>query len=199
MTGARNNATEAAERVRSYLDGCDEIDALNPDYPLLDRIGHLGWDDRPSAELTRADLRAVLADNQRMREQIDGLRTEWAFQYTSYGITETSLVCDSREQAEQEAGHHRNGDRIVRRLAGEWQQVGDGPELQTPETWCERYNLEVRDTDGWRGADALPWETPITLPDFWRRYGHSTARIPHPDDYARILADVKAARQQEGN
>jgi hypothetical protein len=67
-------------------------------------------------------------------------------------------------------------------------------DLRTPQAWCDRYGLDIRDTDGWRGKDALSWETPITLPDFWHRFGQSTVSGITTTDYDRIIADVRAAK-----
>ena len=66
---------------------------------------------------------------------------------------------------------------------------------RTPEEWLTEYGLSVADPDGWRGQYALPWDEPIDLPDFWRRFGESTAR--HPDDAtrARISADLRTAAE----
>jgi hypothetical protein len=68
-------------------------------------------------------------------------------------------------------------------------------DLRTPQAWCDRYGLDIRDPDGWRGKDAPSWETPITLPDFWRRFGQSTVSGITNTDYDRIIADVRAAKQ----
>ncbi len=69
-------------------------------------------------------------------------------------------------------------------------------EKKTPDTWCDQYGLEVRDPDGWR-RDHTPWTEPITLPEFWRRYAGSTAKIPTGDDYDRAVAAVKAATRED--
>lgn len=50
------------------------------------------------------------------------------------------------------------------------------PEVQTPDVWCVRYGIEIRDPDGWRTPDAPSWDTPITLAEFQRRSAMSTAR-----------------------
>lgn len=71
----------------------------------------------------REMLHAVIVALEAAERRIAGLREEWAFQYTSYGVTETSLVCSSREEAEHEAGRHRRGDRIVHRLCGDWETI----------------------------------------------------------------------------
>ena len=68
------------------------------------------------------------------------------------------------------------------------------PDLRTPEDWCTEYGLDIRDPDGWRHEDAPPWDEPITLVEFARRYTKSTARCVNPDDDGRFDADVKAAR-----
>jgi hypothetical protein len=71
-----------------------------------------------------------------------------------------------------------------------------GPAKRTPEDWCREYNLSVADPDGWRRPYALSWDEPITLPDFWWRYGLSTARMADEATSARIAADLKLARMQ---
>lgn len=85
-------------------------------------------------ELRGSDVREVLRELAEARAQLAGLTEEWAFQYVSYGVTETSLVCESREEAEREAGRHRRGDRIVHRPCGEWEVVepqADDEEMQS--------------------------------------------------------------------
>jgi hypothetical protein len=62
----------------------------------------------------------------------------------------------------------------------------------TPEAWCDRYGLETRG-DGWNQHGAFTYDIPITLPEFWRRFGASTSKIPTREQYDRILADLKAA------
>ena len=69
-------------------------------------------------------------------------------------------------------------------------------EKKTPEAWCDQYGLEVHDADGW-SADHTPWTEPLTLPEFWRRYGASTAKIPTGDAYDRVIADVRAAKRED--
>ncbi len=72
-----------------------------------------------------------------------------------------------------------------------------GPTRRTPEDWCREYSLAVADPDGWRGEYALSWDEPIALPDFWWRYGLSTA-LAMLDDVtsARIVAALKLAGEQ---
>lgn len=72
------------------------------------------------------------------------------------------------------------------------------PEYLTPDAWCERYGLHVQDPDGWRKPNALRWETPITLPDFWERFGRSTVMVPPKDVWDRIVDDVRTAKQAGG-
>lgn len=91
-------------------------------HTLLD-IGDLKAGRNELSERDITDLHSVLAQHADMARQLAALRTEWAFQYTSYGVTETSLVCESREEAEHEAGRHHRGDRIVHRLCGDWEVV----------------------------------------------------------------------------
>jgi hypothetical protein len=71
----------------------------------------------------RRMLHAVIVALENAERRLSGLHEKWAFQYTSYGVTETSLVCSSREEAEHEAGRHRRGDRIVHRLCGDWEAI----------------------------------------------------------------------------
>lgn len=84
-----------------------------------------------AAEAIRADVAQAQRDE--ARAQLAGLREEWAFQYVSYGVTETSLVCESREEAEHEAGRHRRGDQIVHRLCGDW-EAAEAPAASHDET-----------------------------------------------------------------
>lgn len=83
----------------------------------------LGEDARQMLHTVIVALETALREREQTRAQLAGLTEQWAFQYTSYGVTETSLVCESREEAERESGQHRRGDRIVRRLCGEWEPV----------------------------------------------------------------------------
>lgn len=73
-------------------------------------------------------------------------------------------------------------------------RVGAGP-LRTPDEWCAEYGLDIADPDGWRSKGDPAWDEPIDLPDFWRRFGRSTARIPDQATRDRISADVEAARR----
>ena len=83
-------------------------------------------------------------------------------------------------------------------------EAPQGPEngsvdLRTPQAWCDRYGLDIRDPDGWRGKDDPSWDTPITLPDFWQRCCRSTRRGITNSDYDRIIADVRAAERDGGD
>ncbi|MDG4792727.1 hypothetical protein [Micromonospora sp. WMMD1082] len=54
-----------------------------------------------------------------------------------------------------------------------------GPDLRTPDEWCERQGLVVLDADGW--ADK-PWTVPITRAEFLRRaMGSTVAKVPTVD------------------
>lgn len=55
----------------------------------------------------------------------------------------------------------------------EWRGPSN-PVLRTPAEWCDEFGVSVIDPDGWRGDLSLPWETPITETDFWRRAMVST-------------------------
>lgn len=105
----------AEQRIRDYIDGIWAGD----ENELIAQIG----ESADYATFTVADLHEVLRQLAATRGQLAGLTEEWAFQYVSDGVTETSLVCESREEAERESGQHRRGDRIVRRLCGEWEPV----------------------------------------------------------------------------
>lgn len=46
--------------------------------------------------------------------------------------------------------------------------------LKPAQEWCDIHHVKVLDPDGWRNEMKLPWDTPITEEDFWRRFGVST-------------------------
>lgn len=69
--------------------------------------------------------------------------------------------------------------------------------LRTPDEWCEHYGLVIADPDGWRGRDAPPWEQPLGLAEFWARFNHCTARRVDDETAARIIRDIRAAREDE--
>jgi hypothetical protein len=61
-------------------------------------------------------------------------------------------------------------------------QGEDGEEDHTAEKrttwqWCEEYEVDIVDPDGWRCVDAPAWDEPITLSDFYQRVCQSTARV----------------------
>jgi len=64
---------------------------------------------------------------------------------------------------------------------------------RTPDEWCEQYGVIISDPDGWRHADALPWDEPITLADFHRRAIKSTGNIVSPG-WRQLERDAKEAR-----
>lgn len=66
--------------------------------------------------------------------------------------------------------------------------------LRTPEAWCAEYGLDIRDPDGWRTTDAPPWDQPIGLLEFARRYAKCTVRGVSAEVQDRFDADVRAAR-----
>lgn len=66
------------------------------------------------------------------------------------------------------------------------------PVLRTPEEWCARYGLEIADPDGWRHPNAPSWDTPLGLPEFWRRFRECTVRMVDRPTYERITADLRA-------
>lgn len=86
----------------------------------------------------------------------------------------------------------------VRRLA---EVVDQRPavEMRTPEEWCDQYGLTIADPDGWRERDAPPWDQPLALPEFWRRFNQCTVRAVDREAYDRIVADVRAARAPAGD
>jgi hypothetical protein len=47
--------------------------------------------------------------------------------------------------------------------------------LRTPQEWAEDQGVEILDPEGWRAAD-VPLDLPITVQEFWRYIGSSTAR-----------------------
>jgi chromosome segregation ATPase len=61
---------DAVARVAAFVAACDQLDTLNPDYPLTDRLARLGAAEEPDFELTRTDLRAVLAEVQRLTDEL---------------------------------------------------------------------------------------------------------------------------------
>lgn len=77
-------------------------------------------------------------------------------------------------------------------MAADWWNAG-APTLRTPDAWCTEYGLEIADPDGWRTKDAPPWDQPIGLSEFARRYWQCTARGLGSEQQARFDADVKAA------
>lgn len=46
-----------------------------------------------------------------------------------------------------------------------------------PDEWCRLLGVKVMDPDGWRGQEALDWETPISRIEFGRRVRMSTVRL----------------------
>ena len=71
-----------------------------------------------------------------------------------------------------------------------------GSAKRTPEEWLAKYGLDIADPDGWRSKGDPAWDEPIDLPDFWRRFGMSTARMVDQATRDRIIADVQAAYDQ---
>jgi len=69
-------------------------------------------------------------------------------------------------------------------------------DLLTPDAWCDRYGLDILDPDGWRGRDAPPWDEPLPLPEFWRRFTECTVRGVPADTHARIMAELAEARRE---
>lgn len=63
---------------------------------------------------------------------------------------------------------------------------------RTPEQWCEQYDVDIADSDGWRSKDAPAWAEPITLAEFYRRARQSTVRNVPDVDWQRIARDAKA-------
>jgi hypothetical protein len=70
--------------------------------------------------------------------------------------------------------------------------VSDHTEKRTSEQWCEEYGVDIADPDGWRYADAPAWDEPITLVDFYRRVGESTARAV---DWERLSRDASNSKE----
>ena len=70
------------------------------------------------------------------------------------------------------------------------------PDLRTPEQWCQQYDRTVRDPDGWR-KDGKPWDEPISLPEFWDRFGGSTVDLITTKQAAEIVTAVRAIRVAE--
>jgi hypothetical protein len=50
-------------------------------------------------------------------------------------------------------------------------------EKRTANQWCEEYEVDIVDPDGWRHADAPARDEAITLSDFYQRVCQSTARV----------------------
>lgn len=92
-------------------------------------------------------------------------------------------------------GLARDAQALADRLRAMAAPDGDAADtvLRTPDQWCTEHGIRVLDPDGWRHGDALPWDTPISLDEFFRRLAKSTVM---PTDQAadiRQLATVKHA------
>lgn len=53
---------------------------------------------------------------------------------------------------------------------------GEDFERKLPQEWAAEDGFEILDPDGWRGPDALPFDQPCTLGEFWGRFLRSTVR-----------------------
>ncbi len=49
-------------------------------------------------------------------------------------------------------------------------------QLKTPEEWCEEFNAQIMDPDGWR-YDNMPWDLPITREEFDDRMRRCTVNF----------------------
>lgn len=67
-----------------------------------------------------------------------------------------------------------------------------------PGQWCRAYGVTILDPDGWRHADAHPWDEPVTLAEFWRRAARSTIDAASPG-WAGISRDLKAQAEGTGD
>lgn len=115
--------TTPAERLQAHLDlylGTFHIPHQLPDGGTLHRF----WIDSTPHQATLADLRAVLAEHQAMRERLAGGSYEWAWaNHDPYGGT---LIHPADDEAD--ARRHlikTTGRTVVRRLVGDWEAADD--------------------------------------------------------------------------
>lgn len=85
---------------------------------------------------------------------------------------------------------------MVVRLSASDEQTEHGT-MRAPEQWCIHYDVEIKDPDGWRRADAPAWDEPITLPDFWRRAARSTLVNVVGEGWRRVERDAATAAEIE--
>ncbi len=85
---------------------------------------------------------------------------------------------------------------IATRPAGSTPAAGD---KRTPEQWGAEYDIQIADSDGWRGTGDPAWDEPIALPEYLQRAARSTTRGLTPDVWNRLSRDAhRAAEADEG-
>lgn len=73
-------------------------------------------------------------------------------------------------------GHFRSHPQTDQRAAESTPECAvhpEGPEIDTPDSWCKRLGIHVLDPDGWR-RDGKPWDEAVSEAEFRRRATWST-------------------------
>lgn len=60
--------------------------------------------------------------------------------------------------------------------------------MRTPDGWCRYYSITIYVPGGWR-SDGTPWDTPLTLAEFWERAASSTSCAG--DGWRRVIRDLE--------